>query len=106
MSNSGVIRDNLVRELKMVHIVNVAIIATCAALHNPVHHAFILEQGPNTQIFCVSPTHFHVRRRPRNARSLAPPGNATPEVDTLLDAAFLAFVVRILKKEKKQSIFN
>ena len=58
----------------------------------------ILEDRVNTQIFCVFEQNFAVARSPRDSLCFEPPTNASPEVHSLFNAAFFAFVSRCLQK--------
>ena len=79
------------------HVGDVIVVVSRTGLHHPEDASiaivvFVLEQGANTQVLRVPIRHFDVGRRPRDSRSFDVPRDATPEVNSFLDATLFAFV--------------
>ena len=101
----------VIGELKMWYVADVAIIRRRASLYNSEHARtavviLVFKESAHTQVFRVFVTHFHVVGRPSHSRSLRPPTNASPEINTLFYSSLSVFISRHLQRKSTESKMN
>ena len=99
--------------LEMRDVPYVVVGAAGSCLGYPAHHGIaiaipvlVLEQRPDTNIFCVPEQDLVVRRSPRNSLSFGVPANSRPEVNPLLHASLFAFVSWRLQNSEHRKKYN